>query len=155
MATNSALHARLDALYDTWMKLSPESSPSEFETFANFFDEDCQAWLLSMRELSQPSVGRKGVIKGIQEVLTNTRIKQRRVIDRFEGGGGSKVSVEMSNQLVVQGKEVESFPETVTAIFNDKGLITDFKLYCCRSPVVEIIQEVTGEGPYKIQDKCH
>ncbi|KAI6082980.1 hypothetical protein F4821DRAFT_201609 [Hypoxylon rubiginosum] len=162
MAPVSPLHAKLDALYETWSKLSLESSPTEFQAFADFFSEDCTAWLLSMRELKEPSIGREGVIAGIKDVLRNSQIKERRVIDRFESGNGSKISVEMENSLVVQGKDLDTFPETATAVFNEQGLITDFKLYCCRSPVVEIIQEVTGVGPYatvKTDDekaeKCH
>ncbi|KAI1378716.1 hypothetical protein F4677DRAFT_411792 [Hypoxylon crocopeplum] len=156
MTISNPLHAKLDALYDVWLKLSPDSSPAEFETFANFFSEDCTAWLLSMRELTTPSIGRQGVVEGIKEVLTNTKITERRVVDRFDSASGSKVSVEMNNRLLVQGKELDPFPETATAVFNDEGLITDFKLYCCRSSVVAVIQEVTGVGPYVIkEEKCH
>ncbi|KAI4859377.1 hypothetical protein F4820DRAFT_439976 [Hypoxylon rubiginosum] len=163
MATSSILHTKLDALYEVWSKLSLESSPAEFQAFADFFSEDCTAWLLSMRELKEPSIGREGVIAGIKEALKNTHIKERRVVDRFESAGGSKISVEMDNRLVVQGKDLERFPETATAVFNEQGLIADFKLYCCRSPVVEIIQEVTGIGPYVTTkkndggkgEKCH
>lgn len=155
MTTDVSHHAKLDALYDVWLNLSLESSPSDFEAFAAFFDEDCTAWLLSMRELDTPSHHRQGVIQGIKEVLKNTRLNERRVIERFESAGGSKISCEMSNSLTVQGRVLDPFPETVTAVFNDKGLITDFKLYACRSPIVAIIQEVTGEGPYERHEKCH
>ncbi|KAI1459578.1 hypothetical protein F4805DRAFT_67435 [Annulohypoxylon moriforme] len=155
MATTTSLHAKLDALYEVWLSLTPDSSAAEFSKFANFFDENCTAYLLSMRELSSPSIGRAGVVEGIKAVLKDQRIKDRRVVDRFESTGGSKISVEMNNHLVVHGREVDAFPETATAVFNDKGLITDFKLYCCRSAVVEIIQDVTGVGPYRIEDKCH
>ncbi|XXG96868.1 hypothetical protein Hte_003159 [Hypoxylon texense] len=163
MATSSILHAKLDALYEVWSKLSVDSPHTEFQAFADFFSEDCTAWLLSMRELKQPSIGREAVIAGIKEALKDTRIRERRVVDRFESAGGSKVSVEMDNRLVVQGRDLDTFPETATAVFNEQGLITDFKLYCCRSPVVEIIQEVTGIGPYATTkkddggkgEKCH
>ncbi|KAI1778459.1 hypothetical protein F4818DRAFT_301685 [Hypoxylon cercidicola] len=162
MATGSPLHSKLDALYEAWSKLSLESSPTEFQAFADFFSEDCTAWLLSMRELKQPSIGREGVIAGVKDVLKDTQIRERRVVDRFESANGSKISVEMENSLVVHGKDLDVFPETATAVFNEQGLITDFKLYCCRSPVVEIIQEVTGIGPYattktdgRKDEKCH
>ncbi|KAI1501460.1 hypothetical protein F5X99DRAFT_382562 [Biscogniauxia marginata] len=29
------------------------------------------------------------------------------------------------------------------------GLIVDFKVYACRSAIVEIVQDMTGRGPYK------
>ncbi|KAF3057464.1 hypothetical protein GL218_06301 [Daldinia childiae] len=151
MPTTSSLHAQLDALYTTWANLSPSSSPAEFDKFANFFDDNCRAWLLSMRELTTPSIGRQGVVDGIKAALKDQRIEERRVVDRFESADGTKISVEMNNRLVVHGKELDPFPETATAVFNEKGLITDFKVYCCRSAVVQIIQDVTGEGPYK----CH
>ncbi|KAI0103538.1 hypothetical protein F4814DRAFT_100655 [Daldinia grandis] len=144
-------HAKLDALYTTWTNLTPTSPPADFEKFASFFDDNCRAWLLSMRELATPSIGRQGVIDGVKEALKDQRIKERRVVDRFESVGGSKISVEMNNRLVVHGRELDPFPETATAVFNEEGLITDFKVYCCRSAVVEIVQDITGVGPYK----CH
>ncbi|KAI1205411.1 uncharacterized protein F4807DRAFT_284620 [Annulohypoxylon truncatum] len=155
MTTTASLHAKLDALYDVWLSLNPDSSAAEFNKFASFFSEDCTAYLLSMRELATPSIGRPGVVEGIKDVLKDTRIKERRVVERFENTSGSKISVEMNNRLLVHGKEIDVFPETATAVFDDKGLITNFKLYCCRSAVVEIIQDVTGVGPYRRQDKCH
>ncbi|KAK6949459.1 hypothetical protein Daesc_009539 [Daldinia eschscholtzii] len=145
------LHAQLDALYDTWTSLTPTSPPSDFEKFAAFFDENCYAWLFSMRELAEPSIGRQGVIDGVKEVLKLQRIEERRVVERFASARGSKISVEMKNRYNVVGEDLDTFWETVTAEFNDKGLITDFKVHCCRSPMVAIIQKVTGEGPYK----CH
>lgn len=75
MASAASLHAKLDALYDVWMKLSLDSPPADFEKFASFFDEDSTAWLLSMRELADPSIGRQGIIEGIKAALKNTRIK--------------------------------------------------------------------------------
>ncbi|KAI1137148.1 hypothetical protein F5Y05DRAFT_79885 [Hypoxylon sp. FL0543] len=145
----SSLHQRLDSLYDVWTSLKPDSPEAAFAKFASFFDEDCTAYLLSMREIAEPSVGREGVVKGIKEVLKDTRIKERRVVARFDSGGGSKISVEMLNRLEVRGQELDTFPEVAVVTFNDEGLITNFKLYCCRSPVVRIIQDVTGNGPYK------
>ncbi|KAI1106226.1 hypothetical protein F4804DRAFT_62139 [Jackrogersella minutella] len=158
MTTTASLHAKLDALYEVWQGLSLNSPTAEFEKFANFFDENCTAWLLSMREIATPSIGRQGVIEGTKDILKDMdmQIKQRRVVDRFQSTSGSKISAEMSNDLVVYGRELLAYPETATVAFNDKGLITDFKVYCCRSAVVEIIQDVTGEGPYKPKDdKCH
>ncbi|KAI8965459.1 hypothetical protein F5Y11DRAFT_11104 [Daldinia sp. FL1419] len=148
MPLTSPHHAKLDALYDLWCTLTPTSPPSSFEKFASFFDEHCRAWLVSMRELEKPSIGREGVVAGIQESLKQQHIAERRVVDRFESADGSKVSVEMNNRLSVLGRELDPFPETATVVFNEKGLITDFKLYCCRSAVVAIIQDITGVGPY-------
>ncbi|KAI1448703.1 hypothetical protein F5Y02DRAFT_278944 [Annulohypoxylon stygium] len=155
MATSASLHTKLDALYDVWQSLTPDSPPAEFTKFASFFSENCTAYLLSMRELSTPSIGRAGVIEGIKDVLKDTAIKERRVVDRFSSTSSPRISVEMNNRLAVHGREIDTFPETATAVFNDEGLITDFKLYCCRSAVVEIIQDVTGVGPYRRDDKCH
>ncbi|KAI1409001.1 hypothetical protein F5Y13DRAFT_98225 [Hypoxylon sp. FL1857] len=165
MATTASLHNRLDCLYDVWMSLKPDSPETLFAKFANYFDENCTAYLLSMREIAEPSIGREGVIKGIKEVIKNTRITKRNVVDSFDitqnlsrtsTASGSKISVEMSNDLDVRGKKLDSFPEVAVVTFNCEGLITNFKLYCCRSPIVHIIQDVTGEGPYKVlESKCH
>ncbi|KAI0882124.1 uncharacterized protein GGS22DRAFT_191294 [Annulohypoxylon maeteangense] len=155
MTTTASLHAKLDALYAVWQTLTLDSPAAEISKFADFFDENCTAYLLSMRELATPMIGRAGVIEGIKTVLQDTQIKERRVVDRLGSTGGSKISVEMSNRLVVHGKEIAAFPETATAVFNDRGLITDFKIYCCRSPIVEIVQDVTGVGPYRREEKCH
>ncbi|KAI0149942.1 hypothetical protein F4776DRAFT_603911 [Hypoxylon sp. NC0597] len=156
MVVTALLHERLDSLYDVWMSLKLDSPEADFEKFASYFDENCKAYLLSMREIAEPSQGRKGVIEGIKEVLKNTRIKERRVIDRFNTVNSAKISVEMFNRLEVRGKTLDPFPEVAVVTFNHTGLITDFKLYCCRSPVVHIIQEATGKGPYKdLSHKCH
>ncbi|KAI1804697.1 hypothetical protein F4811DRAFT_518763 [Daldinia bambusicola] len=150
MSTAASLHAKLDALYDVLSGLTVSSPDADFEKFASFFAEDCRAWLISMRELAEPSVGRKGVIQGAKDLVKNMRIEERRVVDRFDSG--NRVSVEMSNRYDCLGKTVDPFWETVTVAFNDEGLITDFKTYCCRSPMVAIIQDVTGVGPYKCHD---
>ncbi|KAI1091679.1 hypothetical protein F5B19DRAFT_257174 [Rostrohypoxylon terebratum] len=155
MASAALLHSKLDTLYDVWQSLTPASSPAEITEFASFFSENCTAYLLSMRELSAPSIGRAGVIEGIKDVIKDSQIKERRVLDRFSSTSSPKISVEMNNRLTVRGREIDAFPETATVVFDDKGLITDFKLYCCRSAVVEIIQDVTGVGPYRRDDKCH
>ncbi|KAI1465457.1 uncharacterized protein F4812DRAFT_466423 [Daldinia caldariorum] len=151
MSTAASLHAKLDALYDVWSGLTLSSPDADFEEFADFFDEDCRAWLISMRELGEPSLGRKGVIQGVKDLVRNMRIEERRVVGRFDSGH-YKISVEMSNRYDCLDRTVDPFWEAVVVTFNDKGLIADFKTHCCRSPMVAIIQEVTGVGPYKCHD---
>ncbi|OTA91453.1 hypothetical protein M434DRAFT_397194 [Hypoxylon sp. CO27-5] len=153
---SALLHAKLDGLYDVWMSLKPNSPEADFARFGSYFDENCKAYLLSMREIDEPSVGRQAVIEKIKEVLQNTRIKQRNVLGRFDVTWGGKVAVEMYNHIEVGGIYLIPFPEIAVVTFNDENLITDFKLYCCRSPVVHIIQAATGYGPYKsVSPQCH
>ncbi|OTA64113.1 hypothetical protein K449DRAFT_442809 [Hypoxylon sp. EC38] len=155
--SSALLHAKLDGLYDVWMSLKPDSSEADFARFGSYFDENCKAYLLSMREIDEPSVGRQAVIEKIKEVLSNTRIKQRNVIGRFDvTWGGKIVAVEMYNHIEVRGIYLIPFPEIAVVTFNNENLIADFKLYCCRSPVVNIIQAATGYGPYKsVSPPCH
>ncbi|ETS80533.1 hypothetical protein PFICI_08062 [Pestalotiopsis fici W106-1] len=155
MTTSTLLHDRLDSLYEVWQSLSPGSSSEDFKAFADFFSQDCTAWLLSMREHETPSIGRSGVIEGIQTAIQDSQIKARRVLKRFTDVTGSTISCEMQNSLTVHGKPLDPLYETAVVAFNDQGFITDFKLYSCRSAIVAIIQDVTGVGPYERHNECH
>ncbi|CAJ2500512.1 Uu.00g033650.m01.CDS01 [Anthostomella pinea] len=156
MALSDDLHHKLDALYAHWQALTPDSPEDDFAAFASFFDENCTAWLLSMRDFDTPSIGRAGVITGIKAALKDSQIRERRVIDR--SSTGRKVFCETSNVLTVYGKIVDPFPETTVAVFGEGGLVLDFKIYSCRSKVVALVQDATGAGPYKraeVEVACH
>jgi hypothetical protein len=155
MATTDLFYSRLDDLYDQWQKLTPDSAEADFEKFASHFNKDGTAWLKSMREVAEPSVGREGIIQGIKDAVKDSQLTGRRVVARSATPDGRKVFVEHSNHLTVLGKSIDPFPETTVVEFDSEGLIWDFKNYSCRSPVVTIIQEVTGEGPYERHDDSH
>ncbi|KAH8658290.1 hypothetical protein BX600DRAFT_500260 [Xylariales sp. PMI_506] len=160
MASSEQLHAKLDALYDIWVKLTPDSPETAFEEFASKFSQDSTAWLKSMREIREPSLGREGVIEGIKLAVKDSQILERRVVARsasVSDTGSGKIFVESSNRVKVYGKDIETFPETAVVEFDSEGgLIKDFKLYSCRSPIVELIQELTGDGPYERHEgQCH
>jgi hypothetical protein len=42
---------------------------SEFDRFARFFSETCVAYLKSMREYNEPSIGRQATIDSLRENL--------------------------------------------------------------------------------------
>lgn len=54
----------------------------------------------------------------------------------------------MKNKLLVLGEILDPFYETAVLSFNEEGLITEWKMYSCRSHVVAIVQMKTGMGPY-------
>ncbi|MCJ1382580.1 hypothetical protein MMC17_005693 [Xylographa soralifera] len=143
-------HSRLESLYQTWQSLRPTSSDKQFDVFGAFFDEACIAWLKSMREWDQPSIGRQAIIDKVKANTELHHLEERRVLSSFTSEDGLKVVCEMKNRLSVIGNPLDPFYETAVATFNEQGLITDFKLYNCRSPIVGIIQTMTGRGPYTL-----
>jgi hypothetical protein len=149
MSTKSRiLHARLDALYSTIQSLKSTSSSQDFDAFGAFFDKDCTVYLKSMREHADPSIGRQAAVDSLREILAQYHIEERRVLSRATTEDGSTVIVEMKNSLNVLGDILDPFYETAVAVFNEGGLITGLKTYSCRSHIVGMIQEKTGEGPY-------
>ena len=152
MASNSPQHVKLDSLYELWQKLGPASSDELFDEFGAFFDESCVAWLKSMREWDSPSIGRNNVIAKAKEIAKIQQLKERRVLSRCSSETGLRVVCEMKNALNVLGKPLDPFYESVMITFNEEGLITDFNNYSCRSPIVAIVQAVTGNGPYSEHD---
>ena len=153
MATqNDALHAKLDAHYATMQKLTLESPAEDFAAFGAFFNEECTVYLMSMREYAEPSLGRQAAIAALRENLNEIRMVERRVLSRSvttNADGSSTVFHEMKNHLVVCGDVLDPFYETAVVHFDKDGLITEFKLYSCRSHIVMLIQEHTGVGPYE------
>lgn len=140
--------SRLESLYQTWQNLRSTSTPKQFNDFGAFFDDSCTAWLKSMREWDQPSVGRQAIIDNVKTNIQSHYIEERRVQSSLVSEDGRTVMCEMRNRLSVLGTPLDNFYETAVAKFNEKGLITDFKVYNCRSPIVGVIQTVTGKGPY-------
>ena len=140
--------SRLEGLYQKWQNLRPTSPPEQFHDFGAFFDDSCTAWLKSMREWDQPSIGRQAIIDNVKTNIQSHHIEERRVQSSLVSEDGRTVMCEMRNRLDVLGTPLDNFYETAVARFNEKGLITDFKVYNCRSPIVGVVQTVTGKGPY-------
>jgi hypothetical protein len=149
MATDArTLHAKVDVFYSKIQSLKSTSSPEDFDAFGAFFDKDCIAYLKSMREYAEPSIGRQAAMDTLKEILAEYHIEERRVLSRATSEDGSTVIVEMKNRLNVLGDTLDPFYETVVATFNDEGLISELKTYSCRSHIVGMIQDKTGVGPY-------
>jgi len=149
----NAYFEKIDSLFEEWEALKPDSPAASFEHFASFFSTNCHAWLLSMREINEPSIGREGVAAGIEAAVKDSEIIERRVVGR--AGSGNKVFIESLSKLSVHGQKMDSFPETAVITFDEEGLIADFKIYSCRSPLVFLIQKATGKGPYSKEEMCH
>jgi hypothetical protein len=148
MNSTDALHDKLDSAYRLMQKLNPTSSSTDLAEFGAFFDPNCTVYLKSMREHAEPSFGREGAIKALKENLSVVHIDERRVLSRSTSAEGLTVFCEMKNRLLVLGEVLDPFFETAVVSFNDKGLITEWKLYSCRSHIVALIQMKTGTGPY-------
>ncbi|TVY40483.1 hypothetical protein LOCC1_G004766 [Lachnellula occidentalis] len=101
-----------------------------------------------MREWDAPAIGRPTIIAALKLNIQSHHIEQRRVQARLVSEDGRTVMCEMRNRLCVLGTPLENFYETAVARFDDEGLIEDFKVYSCRSPIVGVVQTVTGKGPY-------
>lgn len=152
--TSNELQKRLDALYATIQNLSSSSSAEEFEAFGAFFDNDCKAWLKNMREYDSPGLGRQGTIDKLRFIMKEKywSIAEREVISSSTTQDGSRVLCETKKRLVIHGQPVDPFFETEVAVFNSEGLITELRLYSCWSPIVSVIQQQTGDGPYATPD---
>lgn len=136
-----ALQAKLDTL-------SSASAPEEFTPLGDFFSEDSTAFVFSMREYDEPSIGREAIVEKYKEVLKFYHIHERRIRSHCTSPDGKTVFCEMEHCVHVFDEALDPFYETVVAVFNDEGLIKELKQYSCRSHLVEIIQVKTGEGPY-------
>jgi hypothetical protein len=146
--TDMSNRATLDRFHQVWQALRPTSSDEEFAQFGAFFDESCTAWLQSMREWEEPSIGRQATVAQAKELAAIYHVERRTVTSSLTSDDGRTVMLEMRNRLDVLGVALDPFYETAVARFNDDGLIVDLKMYSCRSPIVGIVQTVTGKGPY-------
>ena len=151
MASIISLQDRLDALYQVLATLRLDSQPEEFTKFASFFADDGIAYLKSMREHDEPSIGRQGIINGIKDVLKDQCLENRRVVSISTNDRERTVFTEMEMRYVVHAEVLDPFHETSVAVFNGDGLITNFKIYSCRSHIVMLIQKQTGLGPYSAE----
>lgn len=148
-ATNEKLLSKIDALYDTWTHLSKSSSPSELQSFFAFFAPNCTTNLKSMREPADH--GRDAALSTLKQSLAVQKIEEVHVKTRIVSEDGLMVIQEMNNAVDILGTKFE-LPEVVVIKFAEDGLIDQFQIYCCRSPVVRAVQEVTDRGPYSQEE---
>ncbi|CZR67237.1 uncharacterized protein PAC_17136 [Phialocephala subalpina] len=150
MATtnNDAIYTKLDNLFQTIDGLTSNSTTEELEAFGAFFSENCTTYLQSMREFDEPSIGRQATINALRNGLKQQHVVERRILSLAIATDGLTAFSEMRNRLHVLGQTLDPFFETAVVVFNNEGFITEFKLYSCRSHIVEIVQEQTGKGPY-------
>ncbi|TVY15047.1 hypothetical protein LARI1_G006721 [Lachnellula arida] len=135
--STSTSTTRLESLYQTWLTLRPTSPPSHFAAFGAFFSPSCTAWLKSMREWDLPSIGRTAIISAVETNIQTSHIEERVVQSLLESADGRTVVCEMRNRLNVLGYRLENYFETAVV-----------RVYGCRSPIVGVVQTVTGRGPY-------
>ncbi|KAF4636458.1 hypothetical protein G7Y89_g1618 [Cudoniella acicularis] len=145
---NDAIYTKLENLLQIIDGLTSNSTTEEFDAFSAFFSESCITYLQSMREFDEPSIGRQATINALRDGLKQQHVVERRILSRAIAADGLTVFSEMRNRLHVLGQTLDPFFETAVVVFNSEGFITEFKLYSCRSHIVEIIQEKTGKGPY-------
>ncbi|KAF2791282.1 hypothetical protein K505DRAFT_249273 [Melanomma pulvis-pyrius CBS 109.77] len=139
---------KLEELYVIIQRLRPSSSPEEFETFASCFTTDCTVHLKSMNMHNMPGISRDEAIEDMKEVLGKYHIEEREVLFFSLASDGHTVLCETKQRINVMGEIVEPFFETEVVTFDDEGLIKVLKLYSCWSPIVRVVQDKTGRGPY-------
>jgi hypothetical protein len=146
--THSTLYrTKLEELYATIQTLRPSSSQDDFDKFASFFTTDCAVYLKSMNPHNMPAISRSEAIEDLQEVLSKYSLESREVIFHTLASDNYTVLCETKKRINVMS-EVIDFPETEVVTFDEGGLIKVLKLYSCWSPIVTIVQEKTGYGPY-------
>jgi hypothetical protein len=129
-------------------KLTRDSSSEEFDAVGSLFSTDCTAYLLSMREYEEPSIGRQAVVDKLKETLQETHTYERQIL--HQSTTGTTVFCEMNSTVHVLGEKLNPFYETWVVTFDEDGLVKDLKKYSCRSHIVEIVQQKTGNGPYAV-----
>ncbi|KAK5123502.1 hypothetical protein LTR85_002540 [Meristemomyces frigidus] len=141
--------AKLDAIYELFQTFTLSSPESDFTSFGSYFTPNCSANLRSMRE--EPKRGRQAAVDDLKALVKEGwHIDERRIDAQAEVSGTTGITVfcQMSNRLNIMGDILDPFQETAVVSFDSDGLISDFKLYSCRSPIVRIVQEKTRLGPY-------
>jgi hypothetical protein len=144
---------KLDDLYVIIQSLSPTSPSSAFDAFAQFFAEDCTVYFKSMNLHRMPGISRLEAVDDMREVLEKLRIQTREVLHFSLSSDGHTVFCETKQSIDVMGDVIEPFFETHVVTFDEEGLISVFKNYCCWSPVVDLVQKKTGLGPYAVGEK--
>jgi hypothetical protein len=144
---------KLDDLFNLLQTMSPTSSASTLEKFGEFFIPNCQTNLRGMRE--EPISGRQAAIDDLKDHLSIWHLDQRRVENQAataQQDGGVVVFCQMKSRLSILGQTLDPFNETAVVRFvsgeNGELLIEDLKMCSCRSPIVDIVQRKTGQGPY-------
>lgn len=143
----------LEKLWETVKSLTPSSSQEEFDRYGAFFTEDCKTYLKGMSQHHSPSIGRQATIETLKKNMSERywRLDERRVLSTAstQAADGSKLFCETTKRLILLEKVLDPWYETEVVTFAPDGLIKDFKLYCCWSPIASMVQDITGEGPYK------
>lgn len=140
--------SKLDELYVIIQRLRPDSLAEEFDAFAACFTKDCTVYLKSMNMHRLPGISRHEAIEDMKEVLGKVHIEEREILHYSLAGDGHTVLCETKQRINVMGEIIEPFFETEIVTFDDEGLIKVLKLYNCWSPIVRIVQDKTGNGPY-------
>ncbi|CAF9922106.1 MAG: hypothetical protein GOMPHAMPRED_002495 [Gomphillus americanus] len=140
---------QLEDLYILWASLRPESGDEQFIAFGDYFHPFCVAWLSSMRDYANPSRGRKEIVEFVKASLKNYHYESRDIVSRSYSEDYLKISIEGKASMNIMGTLLENVYETVVATFDQTtGLISDLKVYTCRSHLVLVLQSKTGRGPY-------
>lgn len=140
--------SKLDELYVIIQQLRPTSSDEEFEKFASYFTSDCTVYLKSMNMHRMPGISRHEAIEDMKEVLEKVHIEEREVLHFSLAPDGYTAFCETKQRVNCMGDIIEPFYETEIVTFDDEGLIKVLKVYSCWSPIVRIVQDKTGRGPY-------
>lgn len=148
MAVVSNIEQILEDFYTILLTLNP-ASPDSFDQLEAFFSDNCKVYPVSMREHLTPFMGPVAAVEGSKTSQRGMQLVERRILSQMIDHEKRKIMCEMQNHLVVSGKDLDPFHETVVVQFDAEGKILEWKRYCCGSPVAALTQSVTGEGPYE------
>lgn len=156
-AEQQAALSRLDELYSLLQRLGAKPSHDDLTKFGAFFTSKCTTNLKSMRE--ETKHGRQAATDDLRDSLDIWHLDERRVDAQsavVNGDSSITVFCQMSNRICILGDILDPYPETAVVRFvrngnNDSDLsIDDFKMYGCRSAIVQIVQAKTAKGPYSV-----
>ncbi len=144
--TSHDLIPLLDTFYATYAAAVSSPSEANLSAFGALFTPTASKNLQSMREPT--STGRSAAIASVASSLPQQKLIERRIISQTADPATLTVYCQMANKLEVCGKVLDPYYETAVVLFSAEGLIEEMKMYGCRSPIVRIVQDETGLGPY-------
>lgn len=139
---------KLQDLYEIIQRLRPSSPPDDFNAFAEYFTENCTVYLKSMNMHRMPGISRVEAIDDMKAVLEKVHIEERQVLNFSLTSDGRTLFCETKQRVNVMGEILDPFFETEVVTFDENMLIQQLKIYSCWSPIVDIVQQKTGKGPY-------
>jgi hypothetical protein len=146
--SEATLETQTESFFGALERLRADSSPESLQSFGRFFNKDCIANPISMREHLDVKHGCQQIVDAYKETVQNVQLVEHRILSRIIDESQRMVACEMKNRMLVDGQVLDPFYETAIIHFDTEGSIVKLNMYSCRSPIVALLQKTTGLGLY-------